>query len=104
MKDYKGQNLCVSCWNGNHLVPEVACSYCPEHKADVMLDNKGCKKCRWKETGRKIVNCKGGSCECLCRELASEKAVPRKKKDKSLQTSISMDNPLVIGNQHDDRG
>lgn len=102
MKDYKGQNLCVSCWNGMHVVPEVVCVYCPEHKADPLLDNKGCKKCRWKESGRKIINCKGGSCECLCRELASEKAArPVKKKDKSQQMTIDVPSIPI---QHDDRG
>lgn len=63
LRDFKGQKLCESCWNGCHYITDGV-------------------------TKAKIANCFGPPCECHCIALLNEKR-GRPKKDRSKQVNIS---------------
>ena len=72
LKDFKGQKLCESCWNGNHYITDTV-------------------------TKKKIANCFGEPCECHCVRMMQEKH-GRPKRDKSLQSVIDTgDDVISIG-------
>ena len=72
LRDFKGQRLCKSCWDGNHYITDTVI-----HK--------------------KISNCAGGSCQCHCRQILTEK-ISKPKRDKSLQSVIDTgDDVIQIG-------
>ena len=88
LRDFKGQKLCESCWNGFHYTTKTLLHACDYHKKNRQENPDECPDCRWIDTKQKITNCIGEPCECNCREMLAEKH-PRIKKDKSAQANIS---------------
>lgn len=70
--DFRGNRLCVACWNGQHFGKEKTSE----------------KKGRMVAHGAKTHTCHGGECECPCRiiwheeQRAKEAAAEARKKDR----------------------
>jgi len=70
--------------------------------------SKHCDSCRWKRTGKIVMDCLGNPCECHCRELIREKTQRGPLRDLNRtpdeQMNIDMNNPINIGipNPHKD--